>query len=96
MFDDLFGFDDWYGGDRDGRESGGEEREFMEKRENMTWEFREKTIKKIKCKALDIYMITVASLDIYKPLQSLMHVYFMLYCVNFCTFCILHSLMQLL
>ena len=61
MFDDLFGFDDWYGGDRDGRESGGEEMELMDKRENVTWEVREKNIKKIKYKALDIYAVTTAS-----------------------------------
>ena len=59
---------DLYGRDIDGRESGGEE--------------REKTIEKIKYKAtvtLYIYTVTVANLDIYKPLQALMRVYFLLY-----------------
>ena len=31
-------------------------------------------------------MLLVASLDIYKDIQGLMRVFFMLYCVNFCTF----------
>ena len=43
-----------------------------------------------------ICTITVASLDTYKAIEGLMHVIFMLYCVNFCTFCILDLLMQLL
>ena len=43
-----------------------------------------------------IYMVTIEILDIYKALQGLMHVFFMLYYVNFCTFCILDPLMQLL
>ena len=43
-----------------------------------------------------IYTATVVSLDIYKALHGLMHVFFMLYCVNFYNFCILDSLMQLL
>ena len=33
-----------------------------------------------------IYTILVASLDIYKTIQGLMHVFFMLHCVNFYTF----------
>ena len=75
MFDDFSRFDDLYGRDRDGRESGGEE--------------REETIEKIKYKVtvtVYIYTVIVASLDIYKPLQALMHVYFLLYWVNFCIF----------
>ena len=70
MFEDLFGFDDFYGVDRDGRESSGEQRELMEKRENVTWEVREKSIKKIKYKAIVtvlICMVILASLYIYKP-----------------------------
>ena len=43
-----------------------------------------------------ICTITVASLDIYKAIEGLMRVIFMLYCVNFCTFCILDPLIQLL
>ena len=68
MFDDFSRFDDLYGRDRDGRESGGEE--------------REETIEKIKYKVtvtVYIYTVIVASLDIYKPLQALMRVYFLLY-----------------
>ena len=60
-FDDLSRFDDWYRGDRAGKESGGEEMELMDNRENVTWEVIEKNIKKIKCKALDIYAVTTAS-----------------------------------
>ena len=45
---------------------------------------------------MHICTVTIASLDIYKVLQGLMRVFFMLYCVNFCTFCILDPLMQLL
>ena len=35
-----------------------------------------------------IYTVTIASLDIYKVIQGLMCVFFILYCVNFYTFCI--------
>ena len=34
-----------------------------------------------------IYTVIVASLDIYKVIQGLMHVFFILYCGKFCTFC---------
>ena len=43
-----------------------------------------------------ICTVIVARLDICKGMKALMRVYFMLYCENFCTFCILDPLMQLL
>ena len=79
-----------------------------EKRRTLSSFQREKREKKepnreinkiIRCKAtvtMYICIVTVASLDIYKVLQGLMHVFFMLYFINFCTFCILDPLTQLL
>ena len=55
-------------------------------RESNKGEREGKNIKVIKYKA---------SLDIYKAIQGLMCVIFMLYCVNCHTFCILDSLIQL-
>ena len=70
-----------------------EKREREKKKPN--WEMN-KIIRYKVTITMHICTVTIASLDIHKVLQGLICVFFMLYCVNFCTFCILDPLMQLL
>ena len=89
MFDDFSRFDDLYGRDRDGRESGGEE--------------REETIEKIKYKVtvtVYIYTVIVASLDInlqtFASSDACLFFAILSKFLQFFFFCILHPRMQLL
>ena len=67
-------------------------------RESLTMQGRGERKQKIIYKVIvivHIYTVTIAILHICKVMQSFTSTdgsYFMLYCVNFCTFCILHPL----
>ena len=71
-------------------------------RESLTMQGRGERKQKIIYKVIvivHIYTVTIAILHICKVMQSFTSTdgsYFMLYCVNFCTFCILHPLVWML